>query len=34
MLQFRIEHYQHLAEYEQRAAELERVVGKDLWEVK
>lgn len=32
LLQFRIEHYQHLAEYEQRAAELERVVGKDLWE--
>ncbi len=32
LLQFRIEHYQHLAEYEQRVAELERVVGKDLWE--
>lgn len=34
LLQFRIEHYQHLAEYEQWAAELERVVGKDLAEVR
>ncbi len=33
LLQFRVEHYQHWAEYEQWSAELERVVGKDLSEV-
>lgn len=34
LLQFRIEQYQYLAQYEQWSAELERVIGKDLWEVK
>ncbi len=34
LLQFQVEHYQHLAEYEQWSAELERIIGKDLWEVK
>ncbi len=30
LLQFRLEHYEHLAQYEQFKAELERVVGVDL----
>lgn len=30
LLDFRVEHFQFLADYEQRAAELERVVGKEL----
>lgn len=33
LLQFRIEHYEHMASYEQWAAELERLIGKDLSEV-
>lgn len=33
LLQFRLEHYQHLAEYEISLAELERIVGKPLSEV-
>lgn len=33
LLQFRIEHYEHLAEYERWSAELERFLGKDLAEV-
>lgn len=34
LLQLRIEHYQHLADYEQRVAELERTVGRNLWEAR
>ena len=30
LLNFRVEYYQFLADYEQRSAELERVVGKEL----
>jgi cobalt-zinc-cadmium efflux system outer membrane protein len=30
LLNFKLEYYQYLADYEQRAAELERVIGEEL----